>query len=71
MAQPGKNSNVEVLRKYVVGDDSVAGTTHTVGSGLNPRITGFSKVIASSSSGMVYSRQIDQKKLDEYFHQEA
>lgn len=44
MAHPGKNSKVEVLRKKVVGDESVAGTTQTVGSGLKPRITGFVNV---------------------------
>jgi hypothetical protein len=41
MAHPGKNSNVDVLRKKVVGVESVAGTTQIVGSGLNPLIMGF------------------------------
>lgn len=44
MAQPGKYSKVEVLRKYVAGASAVAGTTHIVGSGLKPRRTGFWKV---------------------------
>lgn len=44
MGHPGKNSKVEVLRKYVVGVSPEAGTTQTVGSGLKPRMTGFSKV---------------------------
>ena len=48
MAQPGKYSNVEVLRKNVVGADVVAGTTQMVGSGLNPRSTGLRKVETSA-----------------------
>lgn len=37
MAQPGKYSKVEVLRKYIVGISAVAGTTQIVGSGLKPQ----------------------------------
>lgn len=48
MAQPGKYSKVEVDRKYVVGVESVAGTTQTVGSGLKPGIMGLRKIGPSS-----------------------
>lgn len=50
MAHPGKYSNVEVLRKYVVGASFEAGTTQTVGSGLKPRRTGFWKTNGSEES---------------------
>jgi hypothetical protein len=53
MAHPGKNSNVEVLRKNVVGVESVAGTTQMVGSGLKPRMTGFVNVRLDSSAIML------------------
>lgn len=45
MAQPGKYSNVDVLRKYVGGSFAeAAGTTQMVGSGLKPRMMGLRKV---------------------------
>lgn len=53
MAQPGKNSKVEVLRKNVVGVLPSAGTTQMVGSGLKPQRTGLWKVSGSSVGSVV------------------
>lgn len=50
IGQPGKYSKVDVVRKYVVGLSSVAGTTHIDGSGLKPLRMGFLKTCGSEGS---------------------
>lgn len=52
IAHPGNNSNVDVLRKKVVGSVLEAGTTQTVGSGLKPGITGFVNAIVILGNSM-------------------
>ena len=47
IVQPGKNSKLEVSKKYVVREVSVSGTTNMIGTGLKARMTGFSKTSGS------------------------
>lgn len=64
IAPPGKYSKVDVVRKYVVGLSSVAGTTHIDGSGLKPRRMGFLKTSGSEGSrseDMVFSNKFGAK----------
>lgn len=61
MAHPGKYSKVEVDRKNVVGVEFVAGTTHTVGSGLKPGITGLEKTAPSPTDAMVMHLSVGVK----------